>query len=157
MDTIKRLALAGLLAALAGCSSSVTWTEYVYKDQRFAVSFTAPPKASTHPGGFLVEETTDAFDLGAVATCTLSGDKSSDAVLSDAVDAIRTQGTVRNVSYTATGDLVGRVMLVDRLGAPTIKERVFVKGKCLYQVYAADNDGPDSDLVAHFLDSFRLL
>ena len=152
--------LAGVVAALAflwGCSPSVSWTEYVYKEQGFAVSFTAPPKASSHPSGFLVEEASDAIDLGVVATCNLPGDKSSDQVLSDTVDAIRSQGTVRNVSYTATGDIVGRVMLVDRPGAPAIKERVFVKGKCLYQIYAGSNAGPDDELVAHFLDSFRLL
>jgi hypothetical protein len=32
-----------------------------------------------------------------------------------------------------------------------------MKDKCLYQIFASSQNGPDDELVTHFLDSFRLL
>jgi hypothetical protein len=159
MKTTRRRERAGLLAALlvlSACSAGATWTEYVYKDRHFAVAFTAPPKASGD-GPFLVEESDGSVDFGVSAQCNIVTDKSPDQMLSAAIEASRLNGTVRNVTYTATGQTVGREMLVDRPGTATVRQRIFVNGGCLYLVFAATKDGPDSEAVTHFLDSFRLL
>ncbi|MEI9888531.1 MAG: hypothetical protein WDN08_18930 [Rhizomicrobium sp.] len=52
---------------------------------------------------------------------------------------------------------MGREMLVDRAGATTVRQRIFVKGGCLYLVFASATGGAEDARVAQFLDSFRLL
>ena len=159
MTFINRIALSGLLAAsalLAGCSQGGTWTDYIYKEQHFAAAFTAPPKV-TEGAPFLVEENDGSVDFGVTAACNIVTDKTPDQILSDAVEGSRINGTVRNLTYTALGQTMGREMLVDRAGAPTIKQRIFVKDHCLYLVFATTKSGPDDDQAKHFLDSFRFL
>ncbi len=159
MTVTNRFARLGLLAAsvlLAGCSSSPAWTDYTYKAQHFAAAFTAPPK-TTDGAPFLVEENDGTVDFGVTAACNIVTDKTSDQILSDAVEASRISGTVRNVTYTALDQTMGREMLVDRTDAPTVKQRIFVRDHCLYLVFATTKDGPDDDRVKHFLDSFRFL
>ncbi len=77
--------------------------------------------------------------------------------MADAIARTRANGTVRNVTYTATGQTMGREMLIDRSGATTVKQRIFVKGGCLYLIFGTATGGPDDDQIKHFLDSFRLL
>ena len=153
----QAIIVGGLVAMLAACSPGVVWTEYVYKPQHFAVAFTAPPKVTTDRGPLLVEETNSDVDLGVTAACSIVGGKSSDQVLADTVEGTRSSGTVRNLTYTAIGQNVGRELFIDRPGLATVKERIFVQGNCLYLVFASSTGGTDDDRVTHFLDSFRLL
>lgn len=160
MTGTRHAILAGLAAAtlfLAACSGGATWKEYVYNEQHFAAAFTAPPTITKSAGPFLAEENDGTVDFGVTAACGLAGGKSPDETMSEAVDGTRRNGTVRNLVYTASGSVMGREMLVDRTGATTVKQRIFVKGNCLYLVFATTKDGPDDENVAHFLDSFRML
>lgn len=158
MPSTQQIASAGLaLALLGGCGQSATWTDYVYKDQHFSAAFTAPPKVTTSDGPFLVEENDGKVDFGVTASCGIVTDKTPDQMMSAVIDGTRLNGTVRAVTYKAVGDTMGREMLVDRKGETTVKQRVFVKGNCLYLVFGSAVGGPDDEEVTHFLDSFKPL
>ena len=160
MIMTRHTRLYGFTAAtllLAACSGGPAWKESVYTDQHFAVAFTAPPKVTKTGNVFLAEENDGTIDLGVTAACGIAPDRSPDDVMADAVARTRANGTVRNVTYTATGQTMGREMLIDRAGATTVDQRIFVKGGCLYLVFGTATGGPDDEQVRHFLDSFRLL
>jgi hypothetical protein len=157
MIAMKFVSLLSGAALLAACSPAPTWTDHVYKPQHFAAAFTAPPKVDPDPNPFLVEENDGSFDFGVTAACNIATAKSPDEMMSDAIEGTRQNGTVRSVTYTASGGVMGREMLVDRAGATTVKQRIFVKGNCMYLVFGSSKDGPDDAAVTHFLDSFRML
>jgi hypothetical protein len=157
MTTMKFMPLLAAATLLAACSPTATWTDYVYKPQHFAAAFTAPPKVDPDPNPFLVEENDGSVDFGVTAVCNITSGKSPDEMMSDAIEGTRQNGTVRAITYTASGGVMGREMLVDRAGETTVKQRVFVKDKCMYLVFASSKDGPDDAAVTHFLDSFRML
>ena len=155
MSNIKTMAVA-LTALLGACSPNATWTDYRYEPHHFAAAFTAPPKAGASENPFLVEQNDGEVDFGVTAACS-AVPKNSDLILSDAIAGTRSSGTVRNVTYVALGQTMGRELMVDRSGAPTVRERLFAKDNCLYIVFATTAGGADDERVAHFLDSFRLL
>lgn len=160
MSNIKTMTSAFAIAALGllgACSPSVAWTDYSYKPQHFAAAFTAPPKVTAGEQPFLVEQNDGEVDFGVTAACNIVTNKNPDQMMADAIEGTRLNGTVRNVVYTALGGTMGREMLVDRTGGPTIKQRLFVHGGCLYLIFAGTKDGADDERVAHFLDSFRFL
>ncbi len=156
MAMSTRPALAAALVLLAACSASPDWKEYVYKEQHFAAAFTAPPKSTAANGALLVEQNDGTVDFGVTALCNIA-DKEPDQLMSEAVEGTRAHGTVRNLTYTALGETMGREMLIDRAGATTVRQRIFARGGCLYLVFATAAGGSDDDQVKHFLDSFRLL
>ena len=157
MNDFKTMTAALSLTALLGaCSPSAIWTDYTYKPHHFAAAFTAPPKAGPGDNPFLVEENDGEVDFGVTVACA-AAPKNSDLILSDAIVGTRSSGTVRNVTYVALGQTMGREFMVDRAGASTVRERIFAKDNCLYIVFATTAGGADDERVAHFLDSFRLL
>jgi len=152
--------LPGLLMAalaLAACSHPSPWKEYVYADQHFAVAFTAPPKAGKEMGPFLAEMNDGKTDLGVTAACNLPPGANPAQLVDSATERTRENGTVHDITAITLGQTAGRQMLVDQASGPTVTQRVFVKNGCLYLVFAASKDGPKSEAVTRFLDSFRFL
>ncbi|MFI4936052.1 MAG: hypothetical protein ACHP7N_15670 [Caulobacterales bacterium] len=157
MSLIRWTAPVLALAALAACAPKGHWQEYAYPAQGFAVSFSVAPKTSTTSGVFVTEATNGVDDYLVAAVCAKDPTKNDDELLSEAEDTWRHQGTVKSETYVATGKIIGRELIVEKTGQPTGKVRLFIAKQCAYQVIAASHHGPDDPVVAHFLDSFRLL
>ncbi len=76
--------------------------------------------------------------------------------MSDAIEGTRQNGTVRAITYTASGGVMGREMLVDRAGATTVKQRAFVAGGCMYLVFGSGKDGFRRRSRHALFDLFRM-
>jgi hypothetical protein len=149
--------LAVVALALAACARPSPWKQYVYGDQHFAAAFPAPPKVGKEMGPLLAEMNDGKIDLGVTAACAIPPGTDADHVIESAIQRTGENGTVHDIATITLGGTTGRQMLVDQAGGPTVTQRIFVKNGCLYLVFAAAKDGPKSEAVSHFLDSFRFL
>jgi hypothetical protein len=140
---------------------------YSYPAWGFAASFPGEPTATDKPASadgaqphsFQLESSVASHDFVVAATDGSASSKSADEVLSEVPDAIAkgVGGTVTSRTYIATGQVVGREALIDKPGQATLRVRIYVLNKHLYQVAAQSALGPKDPEVVEFLDSFHFL
>jgi hypothetical protein len=155
MKVLWSLAVAAL--ALAACSRPAPWKEYAYADQQFAVAFPAPPKSGKELGPLLTEMNDGKMDFGVTAACNIPPDADPANILASATQRTAENGHVHDTTMIALSGATGRQMLIDQANGPTVTQRLFVRNGCLYVIFAASKDGPNSEAVTRFLSSFRFL
>jgi hypothetical protein len=160
--------LGAALVALAACSPPpAPLKEYTYPAWGFAVSFPAAPKVTDVPASadgaqphhLQIETPLPGYDFLVSVADGSASTKTDDEVLNQVPDVVAKSagGTVTSQTYVATGKVVGRDVLIDKPGQATLRMRVYVSNKNLYQVAAQSARGPKDPQVEAFLDSFRLL
>jgi hypothetical protein len=167
MRALRIIGLAASVAALCGCQAPPAFKEYPYRAWGFAVSFRAPPKETDIPASadgtkahtFLVESGTAGRDELVDVIDGSRSTKSEAQALSDAPATLAQAvgGTLGPITYAASGKAIGREFLLNRLGQPASRVRVFVANRKLYEVIVQSPLGPDDSETTAFLDSFRLL
>jgi hypothetical protein len=158
--------LALALTTLIACKPP-PWKVYGYPAWGFAAAFRTPPRLTetqaspkdNQPHAFQAEGSAGARDLVVAVTDASGTTKTADQVLSEVPVAMAQAagGTVRNVTYAATGKVVGREFLIDKAGQPSQRVRIYFANGKLYQIVAASPLGVDDPEVTGFLGSFRLL
>jgi hypothetical protein len=166
MRIIGLLLLAGVLLGLTACAGP-PWKDYPYPAQGFVAAFPTPPAVRTalgpdgvHAVWFAEAKGSDGnFTIGVVDSS--GSTKSPDEILSGVPDALAQGGTLKLMTYTAVmadkTAVMGRDFQVDKPGQATLRARVFVYGKHVYEVVAISPKGPNDAAVTKFLDGFRLL
>ena len=168
MRIVSSAVLAAILLAMAACSPPpAPLKEYTYPAWGFAVSLPAEPKVidipasadGAHPHRLQIDAPLPGYDFLVSAADGSASTKTDDEVLSQVPDLVAqgAGGTVTSRTYVATGQVVGRDVLIDKPGQTTLRMRVYVSNKHLYQVAAQSTRGPKDPQVEAFLDSFRLL
>jgi hypothetical protein len=166
MRIVISTVLATALLALSACAPPPL-KEYAYPAWGFAASFPGQPAATdtptsadgVHPHTLQLESKVGGHDFVVAATDASASTKSDDEILSEVPAAIAQGigGTVTSTTYVATGQVVGREVLIDKPGQQTMRMRIYVSGKRLYQVGAQSMLGPQDPEIVEFLDSFHLL
>jgi hypothetical protein len=156
------------LFALAGCGAS--FEEYKSAEGQFKISFPGKPKEQTQPGpGFTMKAVTVEGRNGAYVAAF--GDmpipeKEPPAKIDDRLDgavqgmATTNAGTIKSSNkITINGKYPGREfeIAITRPKQGTVRGKVFLKGRRLYQVFALGTDSfASSGDATKFLDSFAL-
>jgi hypothetical protein len=164
MRAITAAALAAAMFALAGCSV-LPLKPFAYPAWGFAVSFRAPPTETPIPAhaaggprrGFRTELANMGRDLFVSVADGSGSTKGDDQVLAEFPQCLARGGTLKSQTYVAVGALVGREVLIDRPGQETLRERIFISHRRLYEVGAQSSLGPTDREVQDFLDSFHLI
>ncbi len=78
-------------------------------------------------------------------------------MLSEFPQVLAQGGKLTSLTYVATGQVMGREMLIDRPGQATRRVRIFMSHRKLYIIGAQSPLGPTDPEVERFMTSFRLL
>jgi hypothetical protein len=151
-------------ASLWACAPAGKQAERVYPAWGFAVAFPAEPRITERPASaanngvrsFSAETKGPDLYLAAIAFDIASSDKSADQIMSEVGQAMAKGGTLTQ-TYTATGKTLGREVLIETPGQASIRMRLFVAGKRLYEVGGQSPLGAKDARITRFMDSFRLL
>jgi hypothetical protein len=162
MRIVTSAAIAAALLILAACSPP-PFKEYAYPAWGFAASFRAAPTEtptaaqSGAPAGFKAALVNAGREYAVEVADGSASAKSDDQVLSEFPNVLAQGGTLKGLTYVASGKVMGREMLIDKPGQATRRVRIFVSHRRLYAISAASPLGPTDREVEQFMTSFRLL